>query len=139
MNAEPDCVFCKILAGEIPNFTLWEDAHSLAFMDINPLNPGHALSISKEHAANVFEISERGLVGTVKTARRIATAVNEALRPIGINLMQANGPGAGQSVQHFHVHVIPRAENDGLLFNHALNPGDVDAIAKLAERIKAKL
>ena len=139
MSADPDCIFCKIIAGEIPCFKLWEDELSLAFMGINPLNAGHALAISKEHAANVFEISEDALSGTARTAKRIATAVNSALSPSGISLMQANGPGAAQSVQHFHIHVIPRVENDGLLLNHAPNPGDMDEIAQMAERIKAHL
>ena len=139
MTNPTDCIFCKIVAGEIPCFKLYEDERTLAFMDINPLNPGHALAIPKAHAPTVFEIGEVDLGATLNTARRVAIAVNQALAPDGISLMQANGPGAAQSVPHFHVHIIPRGNGDDLKMNEALTPGDMDAIGALAEQIRGAL
>lgn len=134
-----DCIFCKIIAGEIPCFKLHEDDETLAFMDINPANEGHALVIPKEHSADVHAISESAIAATVLTAKKIASAIQETLGPDGINLVQCNGPGAAQSVLHFHMHVLPRREGDELKLNWGLKPGDMDAIGALAERVRAKL
>ena len=139
MSSDPDCIFCKIIAGEIPCFKLYEDDGTLAFMDINPANEGHALVISKEHSADVHAVSDAALSSTVVTAKKIASALQKTLTPDGINLIQANGPGAAQSVMHFHVHVLPRANDDGLKLNWGMNPGDMDSIGALAERVKANL
>lgn len=139
MNTDPDCIFCRIVAGEIPSFKLLEDDRVLSFMDINPANEGHCLVIPKAHTPNLFE-SDDGSIAAVATAcRRVADAVRRTLDPPGINLMQANGPAAGQSVFHLHFHVIPRRAGDGLLFNWEPQPGDLDAIGRLAERIRANL
>lgn len=139
MNTDPDCIFCRIVAGEIPSFKLLEDDRILSFMDINPANEGHCLVIPKAHAPSLFE-SDDGSIAAVATAcRRVADAVRRTLDPPGINLMQANGPAAGQSVFHLHFHVIPRRADDGLLFNWEPQPGDLDAIGRLAERIRANL
>ena len=139
MNTDPDCIFCRIVAGEIPSFKLLEDDRVLSFMDINPANEGHCLVIPKAHAPNLFE-SDDGSIAAIATAcRRVADAVRRTLDPPGINLMQANGPAAGQSVFHLHFHVIPRRADDGLLFNWDPQPGDLDAIGRLAERIRANL
>ncbi|NIM29397.1 MAG: HIT domain-containing protein [Gammaproteobacteria bacterium] len=134
-----DCIFCKIIAGEIPCFKLHEDDETLAFMDINPANEGHALVIPKEHSTDVHAISESAIAATVLTAKKIASAIQETLGPDGINLVQCNGPGAAQSVLHFHMHVLPRREGDELKLNWGLKPGDMDAIGALAERVRAKL
>ena len=139
MNTDPDCIFCRIVAGEIPSFKLLEDDQVLSFMDVNPANEGHCLVIPKAHTPNLFE-SDDGSIAAVATAcRRVADAVRRTLDPPGINLMQANGPAAGQSVFHLHFHVIPRRAGDGLLFNWEPQPGDLDAIGRLAERIRANL
>ena len=103
-----DCIFCKIIAGEIPSMKLWEDERTLSFMDINPAAPGHCLAIPKVHASNVFELDPAALAHTAQTAQRVARAVDAALGPDGINLIQANGKGAAQSVLHFHFHIMPR-------------------------------
>src|SRR3979411_3192697 len=100
--SDPNCIFCKIVAGEIPCFKLFEDAETLAFMDINPVHDGHALVIPKAHAPHVFEIVPEDFAATARTAAKVAKAVNAAVQPDGINLMQADGEGAGQSVFHFH-------------------------------------
>ena len=139
MNKDPDCIFCKIISADIPCFKLYEDDDTLAFMDINPASEGHALVIPKEHAANVHEVSPSAISATVVTAQKIAAAVNRALTPQGLNLLQCNGSAAAQSVLHFHMHILPRTEGDELKLNWGLKPGDMDAIGALAERIRAQL
>ena len=136
MSRDPDCVFCKIVAGEIPSFTLFEDEATLAFMDINPANEGHALVIPKEHVVDLYSMSDEALARTVVTAKKVAAAVARTLNPDGLNLVQCNGPAAAQSVMHFHVHVLPRTRDDGLAMNWGLKLGDIDAIGRLAERIR---
>ncbi len=139
MTADADCLFCKIIAGEIPCFKLFENDDTLAFMDINPANEGHALVIPKEHATDVYTVSDAAIAATVATAKKIAAAVDKTLNPDGLNLLQCNGPAAAQSVFHFHMHVLPRREGDELKLNWGLNPGDMDAIGALAERIRGNL
>jgi len=133
------CIFCKIAAGTIPSIRLYEDAETLAFMDINPANDGHCLVMPKAHAPTVFEIAAADFAAAARTAAKVARAVDRALTPDGINLLQANGPGAAQSVQHLHIHVLPRRQGDGLLLNWTPRPGDRARIAEIAERIKAAL
>ncbi len=139
MTADADCLFCKIIAGDIPCFILFENDETLAFMDINPANEGHALVIPKEHARDVHAVSDAAITATVKTAKRIAAAIDKTLNPDGLNLLQCNGPAAAQSVFHFHMHVLPRREGDELKLNWGLRPGDMDAIGALAERIRGNL
>jgi histidine triad (HIT) family protein len=139
MNTDPDCIFCKIIAAEIPSFKLYEDDATLAFMDINPANEGHALVIPKEHTPNLHTVSPAALTATLLTAQKLAAAIDETLRPDGLNLVQANGPAAAQSVLHFHMHLLPRSDGDDLKLNWGLEAGDMDAIGALAERIRANL
>jgi histidine triad (HIT) family protein len=134
-----DCIFCKIIAAEIPCFKLFESDDVLAFMDINPANEGHVLVIPKEHYADVHTVSAAAISSTVIAAKMIAAAIEKTLSPEGINLLQCNGPAAAQSVLHFHMHVLPRRDGDELKLNWGLEPGDMDAIGKLAERIRANL
>lgn len=135
MTTDPNCIFCKIVAGEIPCFKLIEEAETLAFMDINPVHDGHALIIPKAHYPTVFDIAPEAIAAAARTTRRVARAVNAALQPDGLNLVQSNGPGAAQSVEHFHFHVLPRWNGDGLLVNWSPKPGDHAHIAEIAERI----
>ncbi|MDZ7839380.1 MAG: HIT family protein [Gammaproteobacteria bacterium] len=139
--ATEDCVFCKIVAGEIPCFKLYEDEHTLAFMDINPASRGHALAIPKKHEPNLLESTDGTLAVTIATARKVARAVQATVNPDGINLVQANGPGAAQSVFHLHLHVIPRVEGDELKLNWGVppKPGDMEAIRILSEKIAASI
>ena len=139
MAHDPDCIFCKIIAGEIPSFKVFEDDRTLAFMDINPVSPGHVLVIPKHHAPDLMHIPTDGLMATVATAQTVARAVDKTLKPNGINLVQSNGPGAGQSVFHLHVHIIPRIAGDKLKLNWGIAPGDMDAIGAVAERIRANV
>jgi histidine triad (HIT) family protein len=136
---DPNCIFCKIVAGTIPCFKLYEDGATLAFLDVNPVNTGHALVIPKNHAANLFESADGDLAAVMATVRRVATAVEKTVKPHGINLLQANGPGAAQSVFHFHMHIIPRVQDDDLKMNWGLKPGDKAALAALMEKVRANL
>jgi histidine triad (HIT) family protein len=139
MAHDPDCIFCKIVAGEIPCLKLYEDDDTLAFMDINPANPGHCLAIIKDHHPTLFDIPEAALARVASTAKRIATAVNDALEPDGLNLVQANGPGALNSVPHLHVHILPRYTGDDLKLNWGVNPGDMAEIQAVADKVRATL
>ncbi len=139
MRTDSNCIFCKIVAGEIPCFKLYEDKLTMAFMDISPGNEGHALVIPKEHWEDVHAIPPDLIGSTVKTVKKIATAVEETLNPDGINLVQANGKGAAQSVFHFHMHILPRRMDDELKLNWGLRPGDMDAIKEVCERINKNL
>jgi histidine triad (HIT) family protein len=139
MATDPNCIFCKIVAGTIPCFKLYDDAATLAFLDINPVNTGHALVIPKSHAPNLFESLDVDLAAVMSTTRKVAAAIEKTVKPAGINLLQANGPGAAQSVFHFHMHIIPRVQGDDLKMNWGLTPGDKAALAALAERIRANL
>ena len=139
LHLNEDCIFCKIIRGEISSFKLYEDDLTYAFMDINPLNDGHALVIPKYHAENIYATPDEWFGPTMSTVRRIASAVNKVVRPEGINVLQANGPGAKQSVFHLHMHVIPRYADDGAGMNWEMKPGDMDAIGELAEQIVAAM
>lgn len=135
MLSDANCVFCKIVASQIPSFKLYEDAETLAFLDINPVHDGHALVITKSHYPTVFEIAPEAFAAVARATVKVAKAVFTAVTPDGLNLVQSNGAGAAQSVPHFHVHVLPRRMNDGLLVNWALKPGDMSRLAEIAERI----
>jgi len=134
-----NCVFCKIVAGTIPCFRLHEDAATIAFMDINPANEGHALAVAKGHWPTVQAIPADVLGQVAATARRVAIGVEAALKPDGINLIQANGPGAAQSVPHLHIHILPRRTGDGLAINWHPTPGDMAAIKDVHQRILAQM
>lgn len=134
-----DCVFCKIRDGAIPSVTIHEDERTLCFMDVNPLNAGHCLIVTKRHAPTIWESSAEDLGAAMETAQRVALALREALQPDGLNMLQANGVAAFQSVPHFHLHLIPRWTNDGKGFDWPLVPGEREAITKTGERIRTAL
>ena len=139
MTSDPACIFCKIVAGAIPCFKLFEDGDTLAFMDINPVHDGHCLVIPKAHYPMVFDLPPDAFAASARTAGAVARAVQAALAPDGLNLIQSNGPGAAQSVPHFHLHILPRKLGDGLVLNWTPRPGDRARIAEIAERIRARL
>jgi len=134
-----DCVFCKIRDGLIPSTRVYEDERTIAFMDINPLNEGHCLVIPRVHVATIFEAEEADLRAAIATAKRVAKAIREVLRPDGLNLLQANGAAAFQSVPHFHFHLVPRWTGDGKGFDWTLVPGDKGRIQAVAEKIRGAL
>ena len=134
-----DCVFCRIRDGQIPSTRVYEDERTIAFMDINPLNEGHTLVISRVHATTLFEADEADLRAAITTAKRVAVAIRAALHPDGLNLLQANGAAAFQSVPHFHFHLVPRFTGDGKGFDWPMVPGDRGRIQAAAEKIRRAL
>ncbi|HYS15860.1 MAG TPA: HIT family protein [Candidatus Binatia bacterium] len=134
-----DCVFCKIRDGQIPSMKLYEDERTLCIMDINPLNSGHCLVLIKTHAPTIFDAEPADLQAAITTAKRVAAAQRTALRPDGLNVLQANGPAAFQSVPHFHLHLIPRWTNDGKGFDWKVVPGDRAQMMKVGEKLRAAL
>jgi len=134
-----DCVFCKIRDGKLPAMKVYEDERTLVFMDINPLNAGHCLVVTKTHAETIWEASEADLQAAITVAKKIALALREAVKPDGLNLLQANGAAAFQSVPHFHLHLIPRWNNDGKGFDWTLVPGDRAQIVQIGERVREAL
>lgn len=138
MAYDTNNIFAKILRGEIPCIKLFEDAHTLAFMDIMPQTDGHALVIPKEPATTIFELSDEAAAACMATVRRIGNAQKKGLGAEGIVLMQLNGPEAGQTVPHFHIHVIPGSIAD-LRRPHATVMADKAHLLGLAEKITAAL
>ncbi|MBW1712781.1 MAG: HIT family protein [Deltaproteobacteria bacterium] len=136
-----DCLFCKIVAGEIPSTRAYEDRRVVAFMDINPINQGHLLVIPRNHAATIYDIEPEDLAAVYAAAQKLARAQKEALDQPGLNLIQSNGRAASQMVDHFHLHLIPRWLDDAFaqVMNWKLTPGDMDQIKATAEKIKAAL
>ncbi|MFQ5811817.1 MAG: HIT family protein [Anaerolineae bacterium] len=109
-----DCIFCAIAEGKAPAEVVFEDEETLAFMDINPANPGHTLVIPKRHVRDIYELDEETAAAVMKAAVQVAGAIKKALQPDGMNLVQSNERAGGQDVFHFHIHVIPRWYDDGL-------------------------
>lgn len=140
MSHDPNCIFCKIVKGEIPSFKIYEDETTFAFLDINPINPGHCLIVPKAHnGPTLMDCDPEAVAFTAKTVQKMAKAVQKALNPDGINILQANGPGAAQSVMHLHMHVVPRRLDDNVMMNWGLKPGDKAELAAIAEKIKAAI
>jgi histidine triad (HIT) family protein len=133
----PDCVFCMIRDGKIPSAKVYDDQRTLAFMDINPLSRGHCLVVTKAHAATIYEAEPEDLKAAIATAKKVAGAIRKALNPDGLNLLQANGGAAFQSVPHFHLHLIPRWTNDGKGFDWKEVPGNREEIMGTADRIRS--
>ena len=132
-----DCVFCMILDGKIPAAKVYDDERTLAFMDINPLSRGHCLVVTKAHAATLYDAEVEDLKAAIATAKKVAWALRKALGPDGLNVLQANGAAAFQSVPHFHLHLIPRWTGDGKGFDWKLVPGSREEIMGTADRIRA--
>ncbi|MGH2943028.1 MAG: HIT family protein [Solirubrobacteraceae bacterium] len=130
MNAaQPDCLFCKIVAGEIPATIVAEDERTVAFMDISPATRGHALVVPRAHARDVHDIDPEDLAAIATAAQRIARKALERLGADGVNLLNSSRPAAWQTVFHFHMHVIPRYDGDPLKLPWVPAPGDMDDIA----------
>ena len=134
--ADSDCLFCGIVAGEVPAQIVDSDDATVAFMDINPATRGHALVIPRSHAADLIEIGDSDLAATMAAARRLAARMRASLEPAGFNLVNSCGAAAWQTVFHFHVHVVPRYEGDPLELPWVPAPGDPDEIAAAADQIR---
>jgi histidine triad (HIT) family protein len=131
-----DCLFCGIVAGSIPSEMIDSDERTVAFMDINPATAGHALVVPREHSADLLEIGAEDLSATVLAAQRLSKRMKEVLGADGINLINACGAAAWQTVFHFHIHVVPRYEDDPLKLPWIPAPGDSDEIAATAAKLR---
>ena len=135
-HRDPDCLFCRIVAGELPAEVVDSDERTIAFMDINPATPGHALVVPRAHAADLMEISAEDLEACAGAARRLAERMRATLEPDGFNVLNSCGAAAWQTVFHFHMHVVPRYADDPLELPWIPEPGEPDAIASVAARIR---
>ena len=131
-----DCVFCRIVAGQIPSTRVHEDEHTLAFMDLGQVNPGHVLVAVKKHAANLFELDDVQAAAVARASVRIARAIRDAFAPAGLSVYQANGKPAGQTVFHYHVHLLPRHEADGMELTWPVKNPPREKLEGYAEQIR---
>lgn len=135
--SDPDCLFCKIVAGEIPATKVHEDDRTVAFMDINPGARGHLLVIPRTHAPDLHEIAAEDLAAVAETARTLAGRAVEKLGADGVNVIQNNGRAAWQTVFHYHVHMLPRYADDDIRLPWIPTPGDMDDINAAAAELTA--
>ncbi len=136
---DDDCIFCKICKGEIPSNTIYEDDYFKAILDISPAAQGHTILISKTHAANLLELPDEYAEQALKAARKCAKALKEVLSCDGVNILQNNGEAAGQTVFHFHIHVIPRFQDDKIPLNWKPTQAEGDDLASLAETLRGAI
>ena len=134
--SDSDCIFCKIVAGEIPSQIIDEDNRTVSFMDINPATRGHALVVPRRHSRDLLEIPTEDLEATARAAQRLARRVHDRLGADGVNLLNSRGEAAWQTVFHFHMHVIPRYHDDPLRLPWKPAPGDSEEIAKVADELR---
>ena len=133
---DPNCIFCKIVAGEVPATIVDEDERTVSFMDVNPATRGHALVVPRDHVPDIHEISGEELAACARSAQRLAGRMRDRLDAAGVNLLNAAGPAAWQTVFHFHVHVIPRYDGDPLKLPWVPGPGDADEIQAAAAQLR---
>ena len=133
---DPDCIFCKIVSGEIPSHKIDEDDKTLAFMDINPWTRGHSLVIPKAHSRNIYDADPGDVAAMHVAAQRLAQKMRDRLNCEGINVVQSNEAAAMQTVFHTHVHVIPRYSHDGLKLPAHPQPAEHEELAGLAEELR---
>ena len=136
--SEQDCIFCKIVAGELPATIVDEDERTVAFMDINPATRGHALVVPRVHSADLMSIDPSELAAVASAAQRLASRAKEGLRADGVNVINSCGAAAWQTVFHFHLHVIPRYEGDAMRLPWLPAPGDPAEIAAAAKRLSSE-
>ena len=133
------CIFCKLVAGDIPAARVYEDDLTLAFMDLGQVNPGHVLVATKRHAATLFDITPEEAAAAMQTAQKVAQAVLAVFDPPGLTLLQANGKEGDQTVFHFHMHVVPRHGNDGIALSWPRKEPGAEVLNGYAERLRAAL
>jgi histidine triad (HIT) family protein len=136
-DTDPDCIFCKILAGELPAQKVDEDEHTVAFLDINPWTRGHAVVVPRRHSRNLYEIGDEDLEHTAVAARRLAIAMRDRLGCDGVNLLNSCEPAAWQTIFHLHIHVIPRYEDDPLQLPTRPERAGDDELAEVAGQLRA--
>lgn len=133
------CIFCRIVAGEIPAAKVHEDALTLAFMDIGQVNPGHVLVATRRHATTLLDVTPEEVAAVARTAQRVAQAIAAAFDPPGLTLLQANGREGDQTVFHFHLHVLPRHAEDGIALSWPRKNPAADVLHGYAQRLRASL
>ena len=136
MARDPECIFCKIVAGELPATKVAEDEATITFMDIKPATRGHALVIPREHSADLLSIGAEDLDACMRAAQQQAHRASEKLGATGVNVLNSCGAAAWQTVFHFHIHVVPRYENDPLRLPWVPDSGDMDDIKQAAEELR---
>ncbi len=134
--SDPDCIFCKIVAGELPSQIVDEDERTISFMDISPATRGHALVIPRRHSTNLLEIEPEDLEASIRAAQRLARRITERLGADGVNVLNSCGSAGWQTVFHFHLHVIPRYLDDPLRLPWTPTPGDADEITRTAAQLR---
>jgi histidine triad (HIT) family protein len=134
-----DCVFCRIVARQIPATVVHEDEYTLAFMDLGQVNPGHVLVAVKAHAENLYALQDVQAAAVMRAAARVARAIRDAFAPEGLSVYQANGKAAGQTVFHYHVHLVPRHEGDGMALSWPVKNPPRDKLEAYAAKIRASL
>ena len=132
-----DCVFCKIVAGQIPSMKVYEDEHTLAFMDLGQVNPGHVLVAVKKHASYLFELDETQAAAVARACVKVSKAIQSAFKPEGLSVYQANGKAAGQTVFHYHVHLLPRHAGDGMELTWPVKNPPREQLEDYAAKIRA--
>lgn len=130
------CIFCRLVAGEIPSARVHEDELTVAFMDLGQVNPGHVLVAARRHAATLFDLTPDEAGAVMRTAQRVALAVREAFDPPGLTLLQANGREGDQTVFHFHIHVLPRHGDDGVALSWPRKDPPAAVLHDYAERLR---
>jgi histidine triad (HIT) family protein len=136
MEASDDCLFCGIVSGDVPSQIVDSDKHTVAFMDINPATRGHALVVPRKHSVDLMDVSDEDLARTMDAARRLARRMDEVLSPDGFNILNSSRPAAWQTVFHYHLHVIPRYDDDPLQLPWIPRGTPADTIARVADQIR---
>jgi len=134
----PACIFCQIVRGAAPAFKVYEDAHVLVFMDIFPVTDGHTLVVTKTHCTDLFDASPPLLQAVMVSAKRVAHALRDVVHPDGLMVFQLNGAAAGQTVFHYHMHLMPRTAGEPLVL-HSRTAGDPARLQELATALSAAL
>jgi histidine triad (HIT) family protein len=133
-----ECLFCGIVAGDVPAQIVDSDEHTVAFMDINPATPGHALVVPRKHSTDLMDVLDEDLERTMIAARRLARRMEETLEPAGYNILNACRPAAWQTIFHYHLHVIPRYDDDPLKLPWIPRGAEPEEIAEIAGRIRGE-
>ena len=138
MNKD-DCIFCKIANGEIPSATVYEDSICRVILDVNPANKGHALIIPKEHFDNIYSMDAETAAKIFTIATEVAKAQKAELNPDGLNILQNNGEAAGQTVFHFHMHLVPRYIKDNVTMTWIPGKADTEELSALSKALRKRL
>jgi histidine triad (HIT) family protein len=138
LTAKPDCIFCQIVSGAAPSFPVYEDERTVTFLDLFPVAPGHALVVPRDHYENLYDTPSHVLEAIAATSKRVAAAIRRELVPDGLGIFQLNGAAAGQTVFHYHMHLLPRRMGDPMSL-HSRVRGAPDALETMSARLRSAL